>query len=212
MYLLVVVSALSRCGNLGRLTTPTAMPEVAYLLGEQNLLVTSKGRRQRHPADVEAVTSKSCLTEGSNAVRAYIFCLLTTEQHAKMSDINTNVKRLQWRISCYSCLCCLNRSFYLRDFNTVYAFNDCVLSQRKASREQSSCFIRSFFLRTLLTAFRCTSIFLTIFVVSSERQLVRDAVSLFRTFFFNALLLFQYAFTFMLIQLQVNAMHASMRL
>ena len=56
-----------------------------------------------------------------------------------MSDINADERRLEWRISCYCCWYCLNLSFYLRDINTVYAFNDSVLSHLKEPREQSSC-------------------------------------------------------------------------
>jgi hypothetical protein len=73
----------------------------------------------------------------------------------------------------------LNLSFYLRDFNTVYAFNDSVLSHPEESKEQSSC-LTTFILsaNSADISFRSTSLFLAVFIVSLEQQLVRAAVSL----------------------------------
>jgi hypothetical protein len=102
-----------------------------------------------------------------------------------MSDINANGRRLEWRISCYCCWRCLNLSFYLRDFNTVYAFNNSALSHLKESREQSSC-LTTFILsaNSADISFRSTSLFLAVFVASLEQQLVRAAVSLQNFLFF----------------------------
>jgi len=99
-----------------------------------------------------------------------------------MSDINEGGRRLEWRISCYCCWCCLNLSFYLRDFNTVYAYNDSVLSHLKESREQSSCLTTSIlYANSADISFRSTSLFIAVFVASLEQQLVRAAVNLFKS-------------------------------
>jgi len=67
--------------------TPTAMPEVVYLLGDQTLLVRSKNIRQIHPAGLVALASKSTsrrsLRRARNAVTACILHIVKTEQHVK---------------------------------------------------------------------------------------------------------------------------------
>lgn len=200
---------------------PTAILEVAYLLGELTLLVRSTGIRQRHPAGLETLTSKRttrhALRRARNAVTACILHILTTEQHAKcQTSMQTKdawsgaypvtVAGVLWN--------CVFIYVILR--NAVYAFNDRVLSHLKESREQSSC-LTTFILsaNSADISLRSTSLFLAVFVVSLEQPLVRDAVSLFKTsfsFFLYALMLFQNALTLMFIQLQVNAKQASTRL
>jgi len=101
------------------------------------------------------------------------------------SDINAEGRRLEWRISCYCCRCSWNPSFYARDFNAVYAFNDRGLSHLKEWRDQSSC-LTTFIIsaNSVDISFRSTSLFLAVFVVSLEQQLMRAAVSLFKTSWF----------------------------
>lgn len=76
----------------------------------------------------------------------------TDNRTRKMSDINADGRRLEWRISCNICPC-LNLSFYLglRDFNTVYASTTAFCLTWRSPENSPAVSRLSFFLRTLPT-------------------------------------------------------------